>query len=370
MKLTTLMVMASLSCPLAVAAEDDWLEQWLEQLGASATVDERKLIDWGVLPGPFVNPEQGLGIGVAAVGLYTPSTWRQGEPYSTVTVTSYASTSGSYGLGLVNRTYLNNDQWRIVFDGWISHAPSDYWGIGAEAAMQEHNKTHYDAKRLQLNPTLAYEVFPNIYVKAGWQWQRYQAVEVTDAGVVAFELQPGTSSGSLLGWEYDSRDFEPNPQVGSYINVEWHDYRHRYGSDFAYQQWLVNLRHYRRLTDDTIVAMEWFSQSLSGDVPWFDHAMLGDAQRMRGYYQGQYRDKQFAAVQLEIRHSFNARHGMVTWLGGGTTAATFAELTQNPWLPTVGIGYRFAFKARINVRIDLGIGKETNGFYFQINEAF
>ncbi|MGL5358755.1 MAG: hypothetical protein ACRDBI_03425, partial [Shewanella sp.] len=57
-----LILMAALICPLGVAAEDDWLEQLLTQLGASATVDEDKFIDWGVLPGPFVNPEQGLGI--------------------------------------------------------------------------------------------------------------------------------------------------------------------------------------------------------------------------------------------------------------------------------------------------------------------
>ncbi|KKX60983.1 membrane protein, partial [Vibrio parahaemolyticus] len=80
-------------------------ENILTKLGSSETVDESKLIDWGVLPGPFVNPEQGFGIGIASVGLYTPYDWQKGEPYSTVTVTSYGSTSGSYGLGVNNRTY-------------------------------------------------------------------------------------------------------------------------------------------------------------------------------------------------------------------------------------------------------------------------
>lgn len=189
-------------------------------------------------------------------------------------------------------------------------------------------------------------------------------------GDAAAELKPGVSSGSLIGLEYDSRDFEPNPQSGSYINLEWSDYRDRYGSDFDYQQWVFNLRHYQRLTPQTIFAMEWFNQSFTGEVPWFDHAMLGDDQRMRGYYQGQYRDKHFATAQFEIRHSFNARHGMVAWLGSGSTASQFADLAESEWLPTLGIGYRFAFKARINVRIDLGVGKQNNGFYFQINEAF
>lgn len=80
--------------------QSSWVDNLLEKLGSSDTVDTRKLIDWGVLPGPFVNPEQGLGIGIAAVGLYTPTGWQSADPYSTLTLTSYASTSGSYGLGL------------------------------------------------------------------------------------------------------------------------------------------------------------------------------------------------------------------------------------------------------------------------------
>ncbi|EJL6342875.1 BamA/TamA family outer membrane protein [Vibrio cholerae] len=370
MKTNTLIFLITLGFSLLAEASDNVLDKVLEKLGASETVDVSKTIDWGILPGPFVNPEQGLGIGIAAVGLYAPPTWQEGHPFSTVTITSYTSTSGSYGLGLVNRTYLNNDQWRMLIDGWISHAPSDYWGIGAKAAEQESNKTHYDAKRLQFNPSLAYELFPSTYLKVGWQWQSYRAIAVKKKGDAAAELKPGVNSGSLIGLEYDTRDFEPNPQSGSYINLEWSDYRDRYGSDFDYQQWVFNLRHYQRLTPQTIFAMEWFNQSFTGEVPWFDHAMLGDDQRMRGYYQGQYRDKHFATAQFEIRHSFNARHGMVAWLGSGSTASQFADLAESEWLPTLGVGYRFAFKARINVRIDLGVGKQNNGFYFQINEAF
>lgn len=132
MKTNTLIFLITLGFSLLAEASDNVLDKVLEKLGASETVDVSKTIDWGILPGPFVNPEQGLGIGIAAVGLYAPPTWQEGHPFSTVTITSYTSTSGSYGLGLVNRTYLNNDQWRMLIDGWISHAPSDYWGIGAK----------------------------------------------------------------------------------------------------------------------------------------------------------------------------------------------------------------------------------------------
>ncbi|GAB2646122.1 BamA/TamA family outer membrane protein [Vibrio panuliri] len=350
--------------------ESGWVDKLLTQLGSSETVDESKLIDWGVLPGPFVNPEQGFGIGVAAVGLYTPYDWQKGDPYSTLTVTSYASTSGSYGLGVNNRTYLDNDKVRLLGEAWISHTPGYYWGIGSASAENDQYKVQYEARRLQVNPKIAFEVLPNTYLKAGWQWQSYSEVKGVDGDVLPVELVDATASGSVLGFEYDTRDFEPNPMHGQFIDFEWIANRDSFGSDSDYDNVIANLRHYQPWSDSTIIAMEVYSQSIIGDAPWFDYAQLGDDQRMRGYYQGQYRDKHQLSTQVEVRHTFSGRHGMVAWLGMGNVAPSYSQLFETDWLPSVGVGYRFAFKARINVRVDLAVGQDSTGFYFQINEAF
>ncbi|MDK9778554.1 MULTISPECIES: BamA/TamA family outer membrane protein [Vibrio] len=369
----TLALTALLSSSYAIAIEKDessLMDDILTKLGSSEAVDESKLIDWGVLPGPFVNPEQGFGIGVAAVGLYTPYDWQKGEPYSTVTVTSYGSTSGSYGLGLNNRTYLKNDKVRLLGEAWISHTPGYYWGIGSQAAENENNKVQYEGQRLQLSPKIAVEVAPNTYAKLGWQWQSFSKVDGVDGDILPSEVADATSSGVLVGMEYDTRDFEPNPMRGQFLDVEWIANRDSLGSDEDYDNLVANYRVYQQWSDTTIIAMEVYSQSIFGDAPWFDYAQLGDDQRMRGYYQGQYRDKHQLSTQVEIRHTIAGRHGVVGWLGAGNIAPTYHELFENSWLPTVGVGYRFAFKARINVRVDLGVGKDSTGFYFQINEAF
>ncbi|ASI94062.1 BamA/TamA family outer membrane protein [Vibrio rotiferianus] len=369
----TLALTALLSSSYAIAIEKDessLMDDILTKLGSSETVDESKLIDWGVLPGPFVNPEQGFGIGVAAVGLYTPYDWQKGEPYSTVTVTSYGSTSGSYGLGLNNRTYLKNDKVRLLGEAWISHTPGYYWGIGSQAAENENNKVQYEGQRLQLSPKIAVEVAPNTYAKLGWQWQSFSKVDGVEGDILPSEVADASSSGVLVGMEYDTRDFEPNPMRGQFLDVEWIANRDSLGSDEDYDNLVANYRVYQQWSDTTIIAMEVYSQSIFGDAPWFDYAQLGDDQRMRGYYQGQYRDKHQLSTQVEIRHAIAGRHGVVGWLGAGNIAPTYHELFENSWLPTVGVGYRFAFKARINVRVDLGVGKDSTGFYFQINEAF
>ena len=39
-------------------------------------------------------------------------------------------------------------------------------------------------------------------------------------------------------------------------------------------------------------------------------------------------------------------------------------------LPSVGFGYRLEVQPRKNLRIDFGFGRNTQGVYFDFNEAF
>ena len=55
-----------------------------------------------------------------------------------------------------------------------------------------------------------------------------------------------------------------------------------------------------------------------------------------------------------------SRHGL----------SAFDKLRWGHILPNYGIGYRWEFKHRVNVRLDLGFGKHSPGFVFSINEAF
>ena len=48
----------------------------------------------------------------------------------------------------------------------------------------------------------------------------------------------------------------------------------------------------------------------------------------------------------------------------------FGDLRWREVLPNYGIGYRWEFKKKVNVRLDLGFGRHQMGFIFNINEAF
>lgn len=57
-------------------------------------------------------------------------------------------------------------------------------------------------------------------------------------------------------------------------------------------------------------------------------------------------------------------------VAAGTIFHDFASFQSKHILPNYGVGYRWEFKKRVNVRLDLGFGKHQTGFIFNINEAF
>lgn len=107
-----------------------------------------------------------------------------------------------------------------------------------------------------------------------------------------------------------------------------------------------------------------------GHVPWTMDGSLGDSHHLRGYYQGRYRDRNVVSTQLELRKKLNWRHGIVAWAGAGSMSSRARDVADGHWLPSVGLGYRFKIKQRMNLRLDYGVGQKSSGFYFQVGEAF
>ena len=99
-------------------------------------------------------------------------------------------------------------------------------------------------------------------------------------------------------------------------------------------------------------------------------ALLGGSYQMRGYYEGQYRDNDLIQTQVELRQHIYNRHGIALWGGAGNVLPKFKYFKWKETLPTYGIGYRWEFKKRVNVRLDYGFGKGQSAFYFNIDEAF
>jgi hypothetical protein len=62
----------------------------------------------------------------------------------------------------------------------------------------------------------------------------------------------------------------------------------------------------------------------------------------------------------------------VAFAGAGQVAPEIGALSLRDLLPTYGFGLRYQFDTRekIDLRVDVGFGKNTTGVYFNVQQAF
>jgi hypothetical protein len=373
---------ASFAALMFVAHAADAVAAWLPDraqidgllasLGGDNTLGEGDGWDWGVLPGPFYTPETSLGIGLALVGLNHGDHAAPDTPQSSLTLSGFASITGTFGFNLDNYTYYNDDRQRLFVHGAVVNQPTEYWGIGYVAGRDDHAQD-YTAESLDLWPQFYQRVASSLWAGLGWSVSQLHASALEDDAANAIhDTADGPSvfsSGASVHLLNDTRDFVPNPSRGHVLSVDYAVYRPALGSDDAFDTLATRFGLYRRIDAKTIVAFDLYGDFRNGDVPWNQLATLGSDQRMRGYYNGRYRDRDVVSTQIEWRRQLEWRHGVVLWAGAGSLASRPSDLGTHI-LPSFGTGYRFMFKPRVNVRLDLGVGRDSGGFYFQVGEAF
>lgn len=350
------------------------IDGWLSELGGENSFDETKAVDWGVLPGPFYTPEMGLGVGTALVGLYRIDKDDKITQPSSIGLSGFASSTGAFGVNFTNYNFVDNDQWRLFVSGTINNVPTYYWGKGYAAGKNDHNKEKYHSQEFQITPRALYKLGDATYIGLGWEFSSMNASD-PDTGAKAYFAQSVggrsvISSGLSAYYSFDTRDFLPNAHQGQAFEAVYTYFAPDFGSDTRFQTTQLQYAFYHEITEKTVLAIDNYARFSTGDVPWNQLSLLGSGNRMRGYYEGRYRDNNIFTSQAEIRHKLDWRHGVVGWVGTGTMSDSPSELGKGHWLPTVGVGYRFEFKPRMNVRLDFGIGRNSTGVYFQVGEAF
>lgn len=350
------------------------IDRFLNTLGADRKADMSKTIDWGVVPGPFYTPELGVGVGVAAVGLYRPDEHQHHTPLSSLSFTGFASSTGAFGVGYENYTFLENDSWRFYLSGDLSRRPLHYWGEGYRAGRKQHGKQSYDSTKLSGVPRILYQLANHTYAGVGWSFSYEGASSLQHKTNGSFYHQDESrhifSSGASVLFSYDSRDFVANPSRGQVLNLSWTRYSPAIASDNRFDALDAQYNLYHAINSTNLLAWEVYSRFTSGHVPWTMQSLLGDSHHLRGYYEGRYRNRNMLTSQLEWRKKLSWRHGVVAWLGAGSMSDKPSEVLDGHWLPSVGAGYRFEFKKNMNIRLDYGLGQHSSGFYFQVGEAF
>lgn len=354
----------------STAKKDNFFRRFYRYFEESNEVKEEKKFDFSIIGGPHYSSDTKLGLGIVASGLYRLDREDKSISPSNVSLYGDITTTGFYLIGIRGNTIFPHARYRIDANIYFFSFPSRFWGIGYD--MGKHNDGWISYKRLenQIKFDFLGKIMKNIYVGPTLIFRNVNGKNFDDITFLNGQQRNITSFGVGAILEYDTRDFIPNPSRGIYSRLEQQFFPGCFGNDYDFKRTTAEFRFYQEVWKGCTLAYEIQGVFNYGDVPWSMMAQLGGSFRMRGYYEGQYRDNSMIQTQVELRQHIYNRHGMTAWVGAGNV---FPDLKDYQWkqtLPSYGIGYRWEFKNRVNVRLDYGFGKGVSAFYFSINEAF
>lgn len=195
--------------------------------------------------------------------------------------------------------------------------------------------------------------------------------EEPDASMV-FGLEGGLVSGIGAIIFIDGRDHVYYPLDGYYFKCMAMSNTSALGSDYSFQNYLLDFRHYRSFRQK-ILASQFLLEYASGDVPFFMLPKLGGKERIRGIGHSQrVVDNSVWLLQSELRFPLWWRFGAVAFAGMGHSSGEPSVNIDNI-ICTGGAGFRFRILPNepFNIRFDAAIASRgLNGFFISLKEAF
>jgi hypothetical protein len=334
------------------------------------------------LAGPAYTPELGFTIAAGIMTSFKTNKQDSLIQRSSAPIMLGVTSTGAYFIGTKMTTFWFEDKMRIYADLNFKDMPDNYWGVGYDAArnaIESDSTTKYVRTWMQVNPKVLYQFKKNWFIGANIDFNYTRGTEPS-AGVAAdpyyikYNDRP-FNSGLGVVFQYDSRDVPVNAWGGGFMELAGTFYGSYLGGENTYQILSVDLRKYWQIKRPGMtLALQFKGRFGEGDVPYGEMSQPGTPFDLRGYTWGRYRHESLFLGLAEYRHMFlkndgkPGNHGIVFWLGAGTLGDNVGNFEN--WMPNFGIGYRLQVQPRMNLRIDIGFGTESQGFYFNFNEAY
>ncbi len=335
--------------------------------------DPNKNFDFGFIPCPHYSSTTGFGLGMVATGTYTMDKKDPLLPRSNVSIFGDITTEAFLLIGVKGINIFPKEKYRLDYRVYVYTFPTLFWGTGYENGKNDANETSYRRIRFDAMSKFLFRIAPNTYLGPMANFQFVQTRNIEAQGEHLFNGSDhnlrALSAG--LSFTYDSRDFMLNAKKGWFMQLDQTFTPKCFGNDYHFITTDFTVSTYRKIWKGGVLAGEFHTKLNYGGTPaWCMMSDVGSGNRMRGYYEGRYRDKNILEAQVELRQKIKGRHGFVVWVGAAEVYPEWDELRFDKILPNAGLGYRWEFKKGINVRLDYGFTRDGGGFLFNINEAF
>jgi outer membrane protein assembly factor BamA len=329
--------------------------------------------DFKAYPYVFYTPETKLAFGAGGIFVFYADRTDNLKP-SKVTLSGYYSTNKQYYFEMTPEFYFLRNKLFITLPTTYGYYKTKFFGIGdkkVEEGTEYYTSNVFNSTIVLQTPTI---IFSSDRTGFLLDINYTQILDKGENLLLLNDSVPGSNGGFCLGLGYDgvwdTRDNIFYPTRGSFQYFKITLYKQ--SGDYAFYTFELDVRKYFHLSKRGVLAGNFYFNLAGGETPFYKMPALGGKHRMRGYYEGQYRDNAYTMMQFEYRQFFWKRFGFVLFAGAGDVASSILDYDLKKIKPNYGAGLRYLFSQaeKLNLRFDVGFGKKTNGLYFGIEEAF
>lgn len=345
-------------------------------LSAQPDSSSQKRVRVIAFPVVSYSPETKFGFGGLAAANFNTSP-------DSLTTASYAQT---FLLYTINRQYNIDQSFRMytaenkaIWQGKFSYTyfPELYFGVETEHPKVRRDLIEYN--RLSGELKVYRSIRRHTYTGVAARYSKIYNIFSAPGGSFSIDRPLGHTDHQVLGFApllaFENRDSQVNPGKGWYAELQVMSHPDWLHQSFRFVSVRLEARKYYStewLSKRDVFAFQFFALVNSGDVPFKSMAEIGGPVVMRGYYTGYFRYKNLYAFQVEYRASLWKLIGLNAWLGAAATPRHWYSVGDSGIKPNAGLGLRFMIneKDKLNLRADYGFGKQQQGFYLDIAEAF
>jgi outer membrane protein assembly factor BamA len=319
--------------------------------------------------------ETNWSFGVATSFTFHPRLQNKSVRTSNVQAVALYSLRKQVVVAVNGAIYFPDEKFIINQQLSYSYYPDKFWGLGKSSQDSSEEDYNYKQYYIYLHPQM--HVGNKIYLGFLYEFQRLFDVNYNPGGLFDKENILGRNgyhvSGLGLSFTYDTRNNAFAPDHGVMMQFYFNHFANFFGSDFQYTNFVLDARKFIKTYKEQVLAMQAYGFFNAGDVPLRSLALLGGANKMRGYYEGRYRDKNLIVFQAEYRAPIFWRIAAVAFGDFGNVSDKLNDIGLQYLKYSYGGGLRVALNKteKLNLRLDYGIGAaSSNGFYLQLGEAF
>lgn len=323
---------------------------------------------------PMINYSPSFGLNLGAIGqmFYKVNLKDTISPSSSTGILGLYTTNKTYFLAGFQKMYWNDDKWRMLVAGGNGNINFQFWQempSGGEFYPEGGTFIDFNTYAVFAVGRIERKVYKKLYAglngkysmaETDYYFPGYTYTEKVNMSNIGYQLN------------YDVREHQINPYGGyniEFVNTFSRDW---INSSYNFEVYKITYNHYYKIKNERNMLVTRFVANIAdGDVPFQGQSIVGQDD-IRGYSNGKYRNNQVYALQAEYRWRFYKKFGMVGFAGVASAVEQFKDIAKTSLLPGVGAGFRYMMlaKERVNIGMDVAVGKDDWGMYFRIGESF